>query len=269
MCLHSGESKMKKRLTTLLATLLATFIISSMAYASCNSYSDKGFKDCLFETMNAVKEAGKVPLICIPNAQGEGPHECPPLASQFSDDNAQCDNFISLDGKNGYGPWGKEVLNYLNEKGDHSLFMNNNLKGMSDGIRACPQWAVMSIEQKKHFWVWATASISYIESRCKVKARNHNGTNGVAAGLMQLDERQSMRSWRGSNCGVKNILDPKSNIRCGLDIMEELLQGSEGVYRTSGELWGPKSHSYWEHLRKKNGGGIAQLIKLHPYCNKY
>jgi len=130
------------------STLVFILIIPIHSFANCSNPTDKGFKDCLFETLNAVKEAGKVPLICVANINGEFSKECPPLASKFSDDNGQCDNFISLDGKSGYGPWGKDVLNYLNEKGDQSIFMSKDLKGMNDGVKACPNWNSMTIEQK-------------------------------------------------------------------------------------------------------------------------
>ena len=107
------------------------------------------------------------------------------------------------------------------------------------------------------------------ESSCNPRNRNSKATKGVAVGLLMLDERLSARTWRGPNCKQKDILDIKNNIRCGLDILGELLQGKKGEYKGNGELWGPDSNSYWEELRKKGGGDIADLIQDHPLCRHY
>jgi hypothetical protein len=246
-------------------------LLSSSAFAidfdACNSASDLGLKKCIKEFSTSTKKIGEAPQSCSPTAAGTSKN-CPPLSPSFSSDGADCSNFISGEDNSSYGPWGNTIVDYLNEKGPTSLFFSNSIPGMTDGIRVCPKWDKLSLDEKKYFWVWTMASIAHVESRCKAGVRNHNGTNGVAAGLYQIDERQAMRSWRGPNCGGKNILDAKSNIKCGLDIMEDLLAGKDGVYRTNGELWGQKSHSYWEHLRRKTGGDIGALVRQMPFCNK-
>ncbi len=250
-------------------TLLLIFSLNSYAidFEACNSTSEEGFKKCLKEFSKSTKKFGEAPRVCIAAIKGM-PLECPPLSNTFSKDGAKCENFISEDSSKGYGPWGNVISQYLDEKGTHSIFFKNDLPGMFQGINTCPKWEIMNHDEKKHFWVWTMAAIAHVESKCIPTARNRNATNGVATGLYQLDERPSMRSWRGENCGAKNILEPNSNIRCGLDIMGDLLNGSQGIYRTSGELWGSKSKSYWEHLRRKDGGTIGNLIKQNPYCNK-
>lgn len=230
--------------------------------------SMEGVKRCIEALGKTVGNTGKLPMVCasIPNHK-EQKFVFETLAEPFSDDGAVCTNFIKESGKTGgYGPWGQTIVEYLKEEGPDSIFMSSDLPGMSTGVKACPNWKHMTVEEKKHFWVWVMASISKVESTCKPQARNGEGTNGVAVGLVQLDERPSMRKWRGDNCKAKSVKAPEDNLRCGLDILSELLKGKEGDYKGNGELWGRKSGSYWQHLRQSNGGEISDLIKLNPYC---
>ncbi len=253
--------------------LITIFCMKAYAvdYEACNSSGELGLKKCLKEVAASTRSFGKAPWTCSPQSAERASHnspDYPPLTNAFNRDGARCESFISNQSNIGFGPYGMVIIEYLNQENSSSVFFNQNLPGMTEGISACPNWSNMNLEEKKHFWVWVMASIAHVESKCIAHVRNTNGTNGVAAGFYQIDERPSNRSWRGPNCGVSNILDPKSNIRCGLDIMKELLSGTQGSYKTNGELWGTKSRSYWEHLRKKNGGKIAQLIKEHPHCSR-
>lgn len=227
-----------------------------------------GVKECLQEFDKSIAATGKFPLICasMPAPPKAVRSVFQTLAEPFSEDGAVCTNFIMARGRSGYGPWGETILKYLDEEGPDSVFLSPDLAGMSTGVKACPNWKNMTTDQKKHFWVWVMASISKVESTCLPNARNGEGTNGVAVGLVQLDERPSMRKWRGDNCKAKTVNAPESNLRCGLDILGELLKGKEGDYKGNGELWGRRSGSYWQHLRQSDGGEISDLIKLNPYC---
>lgn len=93
----------------------------------------------------------------------------------------------------------------------------------------CPNWPNLTVDEREHFWVWTIASIAWKESTCNAKSRNGNATNGVAVGLLQLDEKPKARSWRGKNCSVKTVTDPQNNIKCGLDILQEILKQTKGT----------------------------------------
>ncbi|AUN98912.1 hypothetical protein C0V70_12530 [Bacteriovorax stolpii] len=248
---------------------LTLFMISTSSWANnpnaCDSATELGTKRCIEEVLITVKEAGVPPVACASTLDKDNP-ACPPLAEEFNDKSAECDKFISTSKSGGYGPWGREIVGYLEAKGDDSIFYSNDLNGMSSGVKACPNWEKMNKDEKQHFWVWVMASIAHIESTCDPKARNGQATNGAAIGLLQLDERASARKWRGPNCGVKSVSNPKENLRCGLDILEELLKGKQGEYKSNGEIWGRGSSSYWQHLKKKDGGEISDLIQLNPFC---
>jgi hypothetical protein len=230
--------------------------------SACDSLTLTGFKSCLKEFLSSTKSAGKPVAPICNETRDAGITHLPPLAEKFYEKGASCDEFIKKDGS--YGVYGKIILEYLKEEGKNSIFFQDHLSGVE---KSCPGWSKMNLEEKQYYFVWVKAAISHKESTCDPKARV-NATNGVAVGLLQLDEKLSNRKWRGPNCNTKNILNIKSNLRCGLDIFKELLKGKEGEYKGSGELWGKKSNSYWEQLRLKNGGEIAKLISLNPVCKK-
>lgn len=231
-------------------------------------------KNCITEFRKTMtRDLGTSPAPCVALETEKKKVPFPTLSEEFKvSDKVQenlCVNFIKDSGETGeYGPWGETIVKYLNEQGEDSIFYKNDLAGMSTGVAACPNWKDMTVDEKQHFWVWVMASISKIESTCNPKSRNGESTNGVAIGLVQLDERKSQRAWRGENCKTNTVAGSTENLRCGLDILAELLKGKEGEYKGNGELWGRRSGSYWQHLRQKNGGGISDLIQLNPYCKK-
>lgn len=187
----------------------------------------------------------------------------PPLDPAFSGRGADCSAFISSNGS--LGPLGQTIADSVVARGPNSSLLIDNRPGMSDGVRACPKWRQLSQQDRVHFWVWTFAAIAWDESTCKSNARNANATNGVAVGLMQLDEQRSARYWRGPNCNGSSVAAPTQNVLCSLDIMEELLKGRQGVYKTNGNLWG--TNSYWQKLRARDGGNIGRLIKTFPLCH--
>lgn len=262
--------------------MIQTFLILLMSVNSWGDYSlmrcaggssPESVKSCIQEFNDTMYKVGESPKPCVALETEVKKKPFAPLSEEFkvSDkpEENHCGNFITDNGDSeGYGPWGESIVKYLDEKGPESIFFSNDLAGMSTGVAACPNWREMSVDEKKHFWVWVMASISKIESTCNAGARNGGTSNGVGVGLVQLDERKSQRSWRGDNCKTQTIIGTNDNLRCGLDILGELLKGKEGEYKGNGELWGRRSGSYWQHLRLKNGGGISDLIQLNPYCKK-
>jgi hypothetical protein len=220
---------------------------------SC-SKSEKGVLKCLGEVLPLVKNIGNPAGNC---SQIPKPNECAPSSENISE---RCGKFMSAKNADCIGPWGKKVQAYLQEKGSESPFFTKDLSA------ACSNWKSLNTMQKEKVWIWIVTLIANKESTCIPRNRNRKATNGVAVGLLMLDERLSARKWRGPNCNKKDILDITTNIRCGLDILEELLLGKEGTYQGNGELWGHRSNSYWEELRKKGGGNIADLIQEHPLC---
>lgn len=216
---------------------------------------------------NDLKTAGSPLSAECDNYGVVTPKYYPPLDPVFTDGGTQCDKFIStsIEGHGTYGPWGEVVVSYLREKGHASEFLKDNITKID---KICPSWKKLTRKQREFAWVWTIASIAKVESTCNPKARNGNATNGTGVGLLQLEEKKAARSWRGEACKMPSVLIPENNIKCGMDIMEEILKGKEGDYKSSGAIYGKDSHSYWQHLRKSDGGGIVDLMSLNPLCHK-
>lgn len=205
-------------------------------------------------------------LVSPPEADCEATvkKDLPGLSAGFYKNGAKCDNFINSNGK--LGPWGKAIDDYIIAQGNSSIFLSDRLNGFERDPGFCPNWKKLTAEQKRHFWAWTFAAIAWKESTCKPTAKNRKASNGTAVGLLQMDEKQKDRKWRGRYCAVASVVGAEANVRCGMDIMSELLIGKEGEYRSNGMLYGKKNGSYWEQLRHPDGGKIGELIRQNPLC---
>lgn len=192
-----------------------------------------------------------------------------PLSVDFKKKGGDCTSFINPNTKS-YGPWGKEIVSYIEKQGSKSIFLSPELNGFEQIPNICPRWKKLTQDQKKHFWVWVMASIAYEESTCIPTARNALGTDEPAVGLFQLNESLKGRAYRGGECKVASVKEPSANIQCSMKIMTDLLKGPEGLYKSSGFLYNTgRNTSYWEKLKRPNGGAIGKLIKTHPYCHGF
>ncbi len=207
-----------------------------------------------------IDDCNKVLLGFVPNDKRRALH---PNFSKFG---ANCSKFIDESGN--YGEWGQVVAKYLEEDQKQNVFFHDDLfQAHSNELNACPNWKSLNKAERAHFWVWVMASIAYKESTCKDQVKGDSIHEGqMALGLLQLDSHSENLNWRGPNCKASSIHKAETNLRCGLDIMSEMIKGERGLYKSSGSIWGRKSNSFWAELRKKNGGKIAQLIKTHPLC---
>jgi hypothetical protein len=271
MFLQEGQ-RMKKLL------LLGSFIISSLAWSNseCDTSSEDLRKLLQCNVLQQAGNAGSAPQAnCLDGRCNEATvrlgnrnqsARLPGLTAPFSSLGAtQCTNFIQNDGT--FGPWGQIVDNYITQPSVSERFLGNNVAHITD---ACPRWAQLNREQRRHFWAWVFAAIAWDESKCRANARNPRGTNGVAVGLLQMEERRASRTWRGPNCRAQTVTGARENILCGMDIMAELLKGQNGEYKGAGAILrnGTRNTSYWEKLRRPNGGVIGEMIKTHPLCQR-
>lgn len=214
------------------------------------------------QQMDKLDEVGEINSPCV--EQVENAPVLPGLSKSFFENGADCTQFLNREGKR--GTLGNVIRNYIRTHKDKEVYLGSNLEGMGPPQKICPNWNNLSIAEKEQFWIWTFAAISWKESTCNPKARNGNATNGVAVGLLQLDERTKNRSWRGPNCKTKSVSNSEDNVRCGLDIMTEILKADEGDYRSNGLLYGKKNNSYWQDLKKGTGGLIGELIRTYPPC---
>lgn len=241
------------------------FLVLAISLRAEKSSSPEDFQRSIktnLEEFSSINDQDAHLFPCLSSVVEEA--KLPGLDDNFFKNGANCGSFISESGE--YGSWGKVIVDYIRNSPEKDLFIGNNLRGMGPPQEICPNWPNLTVDEREHFWVWTIASIAWKESTCNPRSRNGNATNGVAVGLLQLDEKTKARSWRGKHCSVKSVSEPQNNIKCGLDILQEILKADEGDYRSNGLLYGRKNNSYWEQLRRENGGKIGELIRTHPLC---
>lgn len=180
-----------------------------------------------------------------------------PLDDLFKKRGADCGSFIN---ESGYGPSGRKLLKKFDDLGECSPLLQSH----NGFYKACPRWGLLSLDERKNFWVVVFAAIAWAESTCRPKAKAA-GVHGTAMGLLQLNGSRSNRSWRGKDCDVAEILPVENNLRCGVDIMNDLRKETMGVYKAKG-LFGKRSNSYWQELRRPEGGTIGARIKTFRPC---
>jgi hypothetical protein len=243
------------RIQKTLAILFIFFWGTSAAFAQA------GLKRAIkaLPTAGTGPQVERVCLSCIESAPG--PLQA--LTAGFSAHGADCSKFIDSSGE--YGEWGQVVKQYLDAKGEDSHLFRNGLTGMGAPQNICPKWDRLSLAEKKHFWVWTIASLAWDEATCKANARNPRATNGVGVGLLQLDENRSDRYWRGANCKTASVASASQNLKCGLDILSELMKGPNGMYKNNGQLF--PTRSYWANFRGKTGGDAGRLISQFSACH--
>lgn len=207
----------------------------------------------------------------ITNGASQGPsalnceEEKIPLSEQYSQNGADCSDFVKADGS--LGPLGTTIKDHMHSI-DDALFFSPDLPGAKN---VCPTWGNLSRAQKEYFWVWLIAAISWKESTCGAATLNTAATHGTAAGHLQLNKSRKDRAWRGgesgNSCKVADIVPAENNIKCGIEILHELLKGKEGLYEGNGNIFGRGANSYWQDLRRPDGGKIIELLKEFPPCN--
>jgi hypothetical protein len=157
-----------------------------------------------------------------------------------------CEDFIKPDGS--YGPLGQKVLSAMSQ----SDAFKNNWAGTKKAVEACPNFNSFGEEQRRHFWVYAFAAMEAEESQCNqsVSAAADINDYGVAAGGAQIEERAGLRQTRdklygGHFCAGGNPYDPDLNIRCGVRMLQDMAENSEGPYSLKQNIYG----QYWSSFK--------------------
>lgn len=203
-----------------------------------------------------------------------------------------CERFIDVEGN--YGIYGKVVAAYLKEKlkkNRTTPMLADDLVGMENAPKICPNWREFDDAMRIKFWVWTFGAMASLEASCGADPRAIKGVRGVpvysskkdkkgnrvvsrykiAIGLLQMEKAKSDRSWRGiSTCNVSDsqIGETYHNLRCGMDIMEGLISANP----PDKNAWpiypgkGMNPTSYWLKLRAVNGGSIGELMRQFKPC---
>lgn len=190
----------------------------------------------------------------------------------------KCQLFMNEKGE--YDAYGRIIENHLKDELKQTpssaipVLLSDNIFGMAEAPKVCPKWKTFDVATRTKFWVWVFASIAAVESSCRWDVAEKWGVNDVCSGLLQLEKNYKLRSHRGPNCArvsPTDIRKPYANLRCGMDIMKAQLasKNKEDQFIFDKPLYpgpGMRASSYWEKLRRVNGGQIGKLIRGFSPC---
>lgn len=137
--------------------------------------------------------------------------------------------------------------------------MSGNVKGLSS---VCPNYQNLSQGQREAFWTQFVGSVEKPESNCSPTNRYLESNGQWSEGLLQLSVGDSARGHSGAcNLTSSNIVDAKTNITCGVAIMDGLApngitNGNKGM------------DAYWSTLRSssKSVSAINAQMSSFPGC---
>ena len=127
-----------------IAIFTIVFMTSLQSIAeSCNPGDQDSLPDCLNTVMSQVSRVnGTAAAKTCDSKTAEG-RSLPALSSVFTKSGADCTSFISNQQSSGstawrdlYGPWGKIIVDYLDEEGLDSVFFSDNINGINE---VCPK----------------------------------------------------------------------------------------------------------------------------------
>lgn len=182
------------------------------------------------------------------------------LSKEFYANGANCEAFIQRDGS--YGEWGRIIQRGFEDDAEIRASLTSDQAAKNKSLlKVCPNFAALDESDRVRFWVWSMASIAWKESTCRntgpVRCSRSN-----CVGIMQLNEPRHMRAWRGTNCAVASVAQPRNNLLCAMDIMRGQFDGEYG------KPGGLSPNSYWQELRKSGNSPIKTRMMKFPGCQK-
>ena len=144
----------------------------------------------------------------------------------------------------------------------------------SDVLEFCATYDELDLEEKKMFWIRLISVMTRYESFFDPSVQyqeafdDQNGDPIVSRGLLQL----SIESGRGYGCELENeqaLHDPKTNLRCGVRILNRWI-GRDGVISLKdGTTWKGGAR-YWAVLRtyesKDHVANVKARTQLAEVC---
>lgn len=228
----------------------------------------------------------------------------PSLTPSFYQAGAQCESFINEKGELGaYGEIIRDTIHYIISKYPSrkvSLLMDSDLAYDVDGLGdLCPNFPYFNENEKIHFWVWVFAAIAWHESKCATGQNlvGANNPNGLSLGILHMPHDLRYRyDYSNQSLGTGScreykptsgkyvegylikdeaMLNPRLNLKCGIDAMLTSLRGfhTRECYQSWNHILAEPTRqcraniydNYWAAF-KSESMGIARMIRENPLC---
>jgi hypothetical protein len=170
---------------------------------------------------------------------------------------------------NGDFPWLHDWNLFLGEALDsHGVsLLDEKIIPVDQMNTLCPGFFGATVPEKKAVWALLFASIARYESGFDPNIRYQEGPDLhyiYSEGLLQLSYGDQLNH---QNClidnNLKNILDPKVNLQCGVAIMRDQLRVRKVIFTDK--------HYYWSVLTNKRPQITAffnKYVDQLPFCNQ-
>jgi hypothetical protein len=189
--------------------------------------------------------------------------------------------------------WKNEFSEAISEQFEKDYMRPLKQQKIDEGdlsLLGCKGYNYATDPEKKQFWILFLSAVSKPESNFDPdeEYRETNGT--VSTGMLQIDPRAS-NQWCGvlskdmkkSNFVMSDMHNPKTNLQCGLVMMQWQVLGvpkQPDMRQTrpdlKGRLFTDNSYWYWSTLSNKNSSGKREVIdwfRVHAqrqlkFCNR-
>lgn len=134
------------------------------------------------------------------------------------------------------------------------------LKTAPDLKRVCPKYESFSEAEKKNAWAELFVNVAYYESAWKPDTKYFEKTMGYySEGLYQLSVVDE--SWAKCGLTATTILEPITNIKCGVKIMARQITKKQNVFLSKGLYW-----AVIKDVPEKMERMKTRMIKTMPKC---
>jgi hypothetical protein len=127
----------------------------------------------------------------------------------------------------------------------------------------CTGFKTASEFERINFWIVLFASISLRESSFNPKSRYYERKlRNYSEGLLQLSVSDGKYYKKCKHITKVSILDPHSNLRCGVHIMKKQISGSKAHRLPPGRIF-PSRSFYWSVLTTSVKRKVQAFFKSH------
>lgn len=202
-----------------------------------------------------VEPVAAAPAVTAPVTQAPAPTTTTPFVTD-----------LACHGQPWNNAWNTYIADALDDFGPTMLAGTADTKTLA---ALCPGYTRATAPQRHAFWTLFMASIACPESSYNPNDRYRESNGTYSEGLLQLsygDERGHPQC--EIRASAHNILDPRTNLRCGVAIFNHQLAIGQGIFQT-GHFY------YWSTLRRQSAstakhplGADLTLAQFHKYAHE-
>lgn len=163
------------------------------------------------------------------------------------------------------------------EKNDYSLTQAS----FSDIKDFCPQYKVLSQDEREDFWAHLVTTMVRYESGFNSKTSLVENNGNISRGLLQISYKSISKPYKNNGCSVissdADLNDPIKNLKCGFAIISYLAKKDGTIAeskRGASRYWSTLRNPYSVFVKSlnkavtvgKKGKIVSDLKNQYPVC---